>query len=558
MSFKRIIIAIICCLAPLSCDKPHEDVLVDDGSLTDKPQEKPEQPDSTQTTDSVSPVLPLVDYSYAGYSRSESAPQEGVPEGYEVYDVTDYGAVPDDGISDREAFLNTLKAALKTDYRTDGNGWTVFGHKEKANAVVYFPEGEFILHNTEDDVNGQSTPIQIRSGHLIIRGAGRDKTTIMMQAPNLPRDPSELYSSPEMLILKHNSGTSPLTVKAEVTEDSAKGDHTIKVSSAASLHEGQWICLHVKNNDPDFVTSQVYPYEADEDWTISKDGVIVMDYHRIRSIEGNAVTFHEPLLTEVKAEYGWELLEYPHYEHIGIEDLTFKGCAKADFSHHASWEDDGGYKPLCMQRVTDSWLRRVRFVSTSEACSIINSANVSAYDILMEGNRGHSAIRSQASSRVLIAATHDRTSEGKGNFHGVGVSKHSIGTVLWRNTWGNDSCFESHANQPRATLIDCCSGGWHRGHMGGNHNEAPHHLSDLVIWNFKATEISETDFPWWDTPSWKFLPPVIAGFEGNVHFPLDQATITDTEGIGSLFEHQLQKRLGHIPGWITELKTINQ
>lgn len=25
---------------------------------------------------------------------------------------------------------------------------------------------------------------------------------------------------------------------------------------------------------------------------------------------------------------------------------------------------------------------------------------------------------------------------------------------------GDDSCFESHATQPRATLIDCCSGGF--------------------------------------------------------------------------------------------------
>lgn len=555
------IMAIVSCLALLSCEKPHEDDLVQD-VITDekpaeKPEDKPETPDTSQV-DQVQPDYAFVDYSYAGYRRSESAPQEGVPEGYEVYDVTDYGAVPDDGISDREAFLNTLKAALKTDYRTDGNGWIVFGHKEKANAVIYFPDGEFILHTREDDVNGKSVPIQIRSGNLIIRGAGRDKTILLMQDPNLPRDPSELYSSPEMLILKHNSGTAPLPIKAEVAEYSPKGSHSIKVSSTASLHEGQWVCLHVKNNDPDFVASHVYPYEADASWTISKDGAEVIDYHQIKSVEENTVTFHEPLMTDVKAGYGWELLEYPHYEQIGIEDLTFKGCAKPDFSHHASWEDDGGYKPLCMQRVTNSWIRRVKFESTSEACTITNSANVSVYDIIMEGNRGHSAVRSQASSRVLIAATCDHTSDGAGNFHGVGVSKHSIGTVLWRNIWGDDSCFESHANQPRATLIDCCSGGWHRGHMGGNHYEAPHHLSDLVIWSFKATDISETDFPWWDTPSWRFLPPIIAGFEGNVNFTQDQAIIIDTEGIESLFEHQLQNRLGHIPAWITELKTINQ
>ena len=45
-----------------------------------------------------------------------------------------------------------------------------------------------------------------------------------------------------------------------------------------------------------------------------------------------------------------------------------------------------------------------------------------------------------------------------GQYHAVGVSKESLGAVLWRNTWGSDGCFEAHATQPRATLIDCSKG----------------------------------------------------------------------------------------------------
>ena len=159
-------------------------------------------------------------------------------------------------------------------------------------------------------------------------------------------------------------------------------------------------------------------------------------------------------------------MNYPHYENVGIEDLTFKGNSKSNFSHHDSWEDDGAFKPLGMTRLTNSWLRRVRFTSVSEACSVTNCANVSVYDVIFDGNRGHSSIRSQVSTRVFIGATTDRSNgylvdnasafvEGAGQYHAVGVSKPAIGTVLWRNTWGSDSCFESHATQPRATLIDC-------------------------------------------------------------------------------------------------------
>ena len=109
----------------------------------------------------------------------------------------------------------------------------------------------------------------------------------------------------------------------------------------------------------------------------------------------------------VEAKWNWEIRSYPHYENIGIEDLAFEGNAKDRFDHHFSWEDDGAYKPVDMIRLTDSWMRRVRFTSVSEACSIVSCANVSAYDIEINGTRGHAAVRSQASSRVFIGAVTD-------------------------------------------------------------------------------------------------------------------------------------------------------
>lgn len=493
----------------------------------------------------------LLDYSYAGYRYSEEVPAEAETTGYNVFDVTDYGAVANDGKSDREAFLQTISAAVKGSYELLGNGNLRFKHQEKANAIIYFPEGEFILHTSDDDTDGKSHCIQIRSGNLIIKGAGRDKTTLVMQDPNLPTDNSKLYSSPVMMQIKHDTG---LGAGVSVTKDSRKGTFSIHVADASGFSVGQWVCLDVRNKDAEFVSEQMYPYTAESDWKIVTDGVQVNDYHKIKAIDGNKITFHEPLMTDVKAKYKWQLHNFPHYENIGIEDLSFKGNAKSDFIHHGSWEDDGAYKPISLQRVTDSWIRRVGFISTSEACSIINSANVSAYDIVMSGNRGHAAVRSQASARVLIAATEDNTYDNKGNYHGVGVSQQSIGTVLWRNTWGDDSCFESHATQPRATLIDCCSGGWHKYHAGGDAKEVPHHLSDLVIWNFTATAVGHSDFTWWGDKNWMFLPPVIAGFNGPATFPDEEAHLIDTGGIESLFEFQLADRLGYLPDWIEELK----
>ena len=505
----------------------------------------------------------LLDFSYAGYMHGETAPSDVYSLGYEIYDVTEYGAVPGDGKSDRAAFLAALAAALGSNTTIDGNGWLTYPHKEKANAIIYFPAGEFILHDASDDSDGKSQSIVIRSGNFVIKGAGRDLTTLVMSDPMLPKDASTLYSSPEMIQLKHNSGLTELTT---VSGNSAKGSFSVQVASTSGISEGDWVCLYVKNSNTDFVAQEVAPYTADPSWDIYKTGVEVIDYHQVKSVSGNTVTFYEPLMHDVDSKYGWEVKKFPQYENVGIEDLTFKGNAVADFEHHKDWNHDGGYKPLSMNRLVNSWIRRVGFISTSEACSIVNSANVSAYDISMSGNRGHAAVRSQSSSRVLIAATTDVCSDGAGNFHGVGVSKQSIGTVLYRNVWGDDSCFESHATQPRATLIDCCKGGWHRGHMGGSANQAPHHLADLTIWNFEATKTSESgEFQWWDDAIswWRFLPPVIVGFRSPTGFTFDQTQVLAEELHGqvppqeSLFEAQLEARLGFVPAWLNSLKTIN-
>ena len=502
----------------------------------------------------------VVDFSYAGYMHGEVAPPDVNTLGYTVYDVTRYGAIPNDGKSDRNAFLETLNIALGTP-TIDNNGWITYPHKPQANAIIYFPAGEYILHTSADDdkANSRSQSIIIRAGNFVIKGAGRDKTTLVMQDPMLPKNISELYSSPDMIQLKHNSGMNTLTTVSGST--AAKGSFSVSVSNTSELTAGDWVCLYIKNDSEKFVKEELEPYTVPTEWDIAQsgNGIKVYDFHQIKTINGNQLTFHEPLMHEVNPNDDWLLNNYPHYENVGVEDLTFKGNAAADFTHHLDWNHDGGYKPLSMNRLTNSWIRRVNFVSVSEACTILNSANVSAYDIVMSGNRGHSAVRAQVSSRTLIAATKDITSDNAGNYHGVGVSKECMGTVLWRNTWGNDSCFESHANQPRATLIDCCKGGWIKGRMGGSYNEAPHHLADLTIWNFYATAGSG-NFTWWDAYSWNFLPPVIVGFRSRyeITFPEDQVRYDlmhgDIPHIESLYEQQLINRMGYVPAWLNELK----
>ena len=136
--------------------------------------------------------------------------------------------------------------------------------------MIYFPEGEYILHTEEDDNSAGSQSILIRAGHFALKGDGRGKTKLIMTAPMLPTDPNILYSSPDLLQLKHNSSFRSFAVPATVTKDSPKGSFKVTVSSTASLSSGDWVCLHVKNNGSEFVAEEVAPYSAPSHWEIAK------------------------------------------------------------------------------------------------------------------------------------------------------------------------------------------------------------------------------------------------------------------------------------------------
>ena len=550
-------------------------------------------------------VLP--DYSYAGYNHGESAPQGAFSLGYQVINVKERMTAKN--MTAREALISILQEKGMT--KVNGT------NKLNANAkiVIYFPAGDYVLHNDDDNTrdeskqkdavdsknNNVSSGIEIYGGNFVIKGDGPDKTRLIMETPNLPTSISNLSSSPILLAIKHtngpnNAGNSPKL--ASVTENAKRGDFTVKVSGTTGISSGQWVQLRLRSGDRELVKKEIGPIALNENWAIAKApisinqssddlyGVKITEFHQVKSAANGKITFYEPIMHDIDIKYndteGWEIRTYKYLENVGIEDLSFVGNALDGYAHHGEghaeqakvgWQYDGAYKPLLLQRVVNSWVRNVHFESVSEALTFAESANSSAYDIRISGKRGHSAVRSQGSSRVFNGKVRDESSGNdvygkscQGQFHGCGVSKPSVGTVLWNVTWGNDACFESHATQPRATLIDNCSGGLVYYRAGGDENEVPNHLGDLTLWNLNVTgtDSHASNFAWWSDSDtwWKIFPPIVVGTHGmNVKFPSkEQQQVTYEESTGmkvspeSLYEAQLRERLGYVPGWLNALK----
>lgn len=522
----------------------------------------------------------LLDFSYAGYHHGTELPVDerdvnvlAKKLGYKVYNVCDYGAVPDDGKSDRKALEDIINKI--------GRG------KPNAKAIIYFPEGEYILHSKDDNTTNAETgkvtsnTLNLVMGHVIIKGAGRDKTFLTMEDPMLPTDPKVMYSSPKMISIRHNGGKGDSQL-AKVTGSAKKGDMSIEVANASKLKVGDWVKLILLNNDKEVIEEELKPYPVQSSMTnLINKGVNVVDRHQIKSIDGNRIVFEEPIMHAVNPAYGWEITTYLHYEEVGVEDLTFKGKAKKNFHHHAGWEDDGAYKPLDFMRQVNSWVRRVDFISISECMTFSECANCFLLDSEISGNRGHSSVRMQYSARGFIGKVWDHSNgylnddkefkeykENLGQYHACGISKQSIGNVIWQCRWGDDSCFESHATQPRASLFDQCCGGFMQFRMGGALDQLPNHLDDLTMWNFNCLATNPNDpkeFNWWiydQKNGWyKTLPPTFVGFHGkNVSFKEDEMKLNENQGKevlpGSLYEAQLTRRLGSTPQWLIDAKNI--
>ncbi len=545
----------------------------------------------------------LLDYSYAGYDHGESAPADGFAWGYTVKNIKDYLAP---GVSDRQAFINILAEAgiLATKDIAGEDGYK--NRTKEANLVIYFPEGTYVLHNDDDNTtdpskqqdakdskgNNVSTAIKISASNLIIKGDGPGKTIIKMETPNLPTSVKDTGSSPEMINIGHtNSPDQTNLTESVVSENAEKGTYSVFVSDASWVKAGDWVQLRTRSDNPDFVSEELGPIvpiktQGGNNWSITETvasggGVKITEFHQVKSVSSNKVTFYEPIMHSVNKDYNWVLRQYKYLYNVGIEGITFVGNALNGYSHHGDddqatkdkfgWQYDGAYKPLVLSRVVNSWVRDVNFTSVSEAVSINESANSSAYNITIDGTRGHSAVRAQHSTRVFIGKVNDISTgnDAKGNpcngqFHGCGVSKPSIGCVIWNSTWGKDACFESHATQPRATLFDNCRGGLVYYRAGGAEEENPNHLAGLTIWNLsvEGTDSHAGAFSWWsnDDRWWKIYPPIVVGTHGqSVTFadPTVQMTYEESTGTKvspeSLYEAQLEKRLGYVPAWLKAL-----
>ena len=458
---------------------------------------------------------PYPDYSYAGYKLDGQVPPTFKK--WTEYSVNAEGAKADDGRSDQAAIQRALDKAAA----------------DPVGGVVVFGAGEYLTHTQA----GEMEPIIIRGSNVILRGAGRDKTTVRQV-----EDPRAVCNKCWKWFA-FKTEPDPLagsTVRTVVTSDANLGDTALAVRKSSRFQPGDYVVISGRLTAVRSLEVLIRPHDVPK--RLLASGTTVSAIHRIKSARGRTLTLRAPLLLDsIRSNDNWKVTKFAMSEQIGVEDMTLAGTIPAGYTHH-SWDSD--WSALNLARCADCWVRRVDFKDVSRGAHFLKSYASTAYDLRVTGRNGHYGVSLQRSTRVLVRDVTDSA----GQYHGPNVNHGSVGNVYVRYRFGTEYSTDAHKTEPSSyTLYDSCEGGRIDKNSGGG--TPPNHLRGLMHWNMKhlAKDMH------YEFKSNDIIQPSIVGMRGNLptfgrkNFGLLEAN--DGNGVtpASLYEAQLARRLKQTP-----------
>ena len=471
----------------------------------------------------------LPNFSYVGYHNGELPIPENTQ--LKVFNVTDFGAKPDDGISDKNAIRKAIKAA-------ENNG----------GGIVLFPKGRFLVNEEEDDKD----QIVISASNIILRGSGSGEggTELFMKNTLSPKDSTKMWTVPSLFATTSREKTVSV---GRISNNVAIGSTSIYLQKPADIKPGEWLQIRMRSNDPSLIKKEMGIHEADSSWTsLVKDGAFIKMYFQVKEVSNNHILLNAPIPYEIDAKYPWAVYKFANISEVGLENLAFVGNWKDSFVHHRSWKDDSGFSLWHFNNTVNSWVINCRFTDANVGLTIGDCANITVLNCTVTGNPGHEAISNTGGTNVLLANINQIAS----TWHSVGVANTSMNTVIYKANYPSTSSFETHSSQPRNTLLDGVTGGLLNNRGGGAISNMPNHMSNLVFWNYKQTNTANNPFDFWPKTSWywKIPMPVVVGFTGGTTFIHEQLKYEESTGKavlpGSLYEAQYKLRLGKLPDWL--------
>lgn len=338
----------------------------------------------------------LPDFSYAGYKNGNQPLPEITGK---IFDVTDYGAIPDDGLDDSVAALKALEAA----------------NAHQGAVVLKFPAGRFIL----------SEVIYIERSDFAIQGE-RNETTLYYPRPMkyLPtpealselqeyllefdkrqREPENNIDLPFSLyawtggyiwtqtpgargkayLEKYDDFPEPLTL----VTGGERGNRTISVADASTISVGDVLKVEWYNRqgeDGSLLTEMYgdrtkFKKLGGHHWNFPRRA-LVTQMTRITAIDGNRIMLSDPLLMDANPDWEPALVPWEHLENVSISNLRIEFPNGVNIAHHV----EEGYNGIYLTNLFDSFVQNVEIINADSGILTDDNGNVTISDVTTSGD----------------------------------------------------------------------------------------------------------------------------------------------------------------------------
>ena len=447
---------------------------------------------------------PLPDFSYAGYGFG-LAP---IPaDAGTIVDVTDHGAIPDDGLDDSKAVLRALAAA----------------NAVKGKVTLRFPKGRTqiteVLRITRSDITldgagdgpGGSELWFPRPLKLIDKSHDYDELReYLVREKKQQVEPEHNidylfteYTWSGGMIYVAPAGSRPVSydgskdVRDPVLANGVSGKQfgrTLTVDNAAKLKVGdvvqlQWFSVDGPKSQ---ILKSLY---GDTDlpigshhWT-SPNRPVVVQATRVAAIRGKTVTLGDPLLHDVRADQPAVIADWTHLTNVGIQNLRLQFPEAPAFGHHL----EQGYNGIYMTGVFDGWVRKLTIDRADSGILTDNAASLTIADVTTTGDRrAHYSVHVGAVHNVLVK---DLKVENP-VVHPVSINTRSTRSVFLRSVVDKEAIIDQHSGSNHQNLFDAIEmhidpkqvkGTWHYQLWvgGGAPYWKPGHGLYNTLWNAK-------------------------------------------------------------------------
>lgn len=302
----------------------------------------------------------LPDFSYAGYHMGEKQ----IPDVPVLANVKKFGAKGDGESDDTQAFKDAIAAT--------------------ESGAIFVPKGRYQITDY----------LIISKPNLVLRGAGRDETTLMFPKSIEQITGKVPYSDGLIKLGRTRRLQAVLLTKA--TKGASRGDTTLSVESTAGLRPGQIVRLRMYNpisgEPPEFIDGAAFPIhnnvsQSDPVYnSLGKylygggelnperrgwfAGLVVIWLVKVDGVNRNTIKLARPLRLDVRPEWLPEIWsEPPPVDEVGLEDFTIE-FPNVQYPGH--WKEKG-YMGISMGGVLNCWARRL-FIVDADICLTIGGA----------------------------------------------------------------------------------------------------------------------------------------------------------------------------------------